>query len=71
MRSQGFGVAGPTYSMSTGPANLNSVRWFVWPFCGVLAASIIYVVVYLRNLSHRQPPTTPDAGDRDHNSAAD
>jgi hypothetical protein len=67
----GLGVAWPTYSMSTGPADLTSVRWFVWPFCGVLAGLIIYVVMYLRNLSHRQPPTTPCAGDRDHNSAAD
>ena len=33
----GLGVAWPTYSMSIGSANLTSVRWFVWPFCGVLA----------------------------------
>lgn len=58
-----LGVAWPTYSMSTGPANLASVRWFVWPFCVVLAALIIYVVMYLWNLSHRQLPPRPDVAD--------
>ena len=57
-----FGVAWPAYSMSTGPSDLASVRWFVWPFCVVLAALIVYVVAYLWNLSHRQLPPTPDVG---------
>jgi hypothetical protein len=53
----GVGVAWPMYVMSTGPTGLASVRWFIWPFSVVLAALIIYVVVYLFNLSRRQLPT--------------
>ena len=53
----GVGVAWPMYVMSTSPADLASVRWFIWPFCVVLAVLIIYVVVYLFNLSRRQLPT--------------
>ena len=53
----GIGVAWPAYVMSTGPTDLASVREFIWPFYAVLAVLIIYVVMYLFNLSRRKLPT--------------
>lgn len=61
----GVGVAWPMYVMSTGPTDLASVRWFVWPFCIVLAGLIIYVVVYMLSLSRRQLPSVGGTAEGD------
>ena len=65
----GVGVAWPMYVLSTGPTDLASVRWFIWPFCAVLTALILYVVVYLINLSRRQLPGAARTTDDDQTTA--
>jgi hypothetical protein len=46
-----LGVALPLWIMSQGPHDLNRVRWVFYPFAGSLAALIIYIVVYLVQLT--------------------
>jgi hypothetical protein len=57
------------FVMSRGPADLASVRWLVYPFVGALAALILYIVVYLAQLTNRKPPTV-SAGPRNADNAA-
>jgi len=46
-----LGVALPLWVMSQGPHDLAPVRWVFYPFAGSLAALIIYIVVYLVQLT--------------------
>lgn len=57
------GVALPVWKMSQGPADLGAVRWLVYPFGGALAVLLVYVVVYLAQLSRRKPPPIGTGGD--------
>lgn len=53
-----LGVALPLWVMSQGPRDLAAVRWVFYPFALSLAALIIYIVVYLAQLTlnkHDQP----------------
>jgi hypothetical protein len=49
-----LGVMLPLWVMSTGPRNLASVRWVLYPFIGSLAALIGYIVVYLVQLTRNK-----------------
>jgi hypothetical protein len=58
-----IGVAWPLYLMSIGPTRLASVWWIAWPFWGVLAALVLYVVWYMVSLSRRKAPQVEIATD--------
>lgn len=57
------GVGVPAWLMSEGPGNLGAVQWLVYPFAGALAALLIYIVVYLAQLTRRRAPSP--SGDED------
>jgi hypothetical protein len=46
-----LGVALPLWVMAEGPHDLVRVRWVFYPFAGSLAALIIYIVIYLVQLT--------------------
>jgi hypothetical protein len=53
-----LGVVVPLGVMATGPRDLAPVRWVLYPFIGSLVALIVYIVVYLVQLTrnkHDQP----------------
>jgi len=45
------GVALPLWAMSQGVQHLSSVQWMFWPFTAALALLVIYIVVYLAQLT--------------------
>ena len=50
-----LGVALPLWVMSQGPHDLAPVRWVFYPFALSLAALIVYIVVYLIQLTRNKP----------------
>jgi hypothetical protein len=56
-----LGVVLPVCVMATGPRDLAAVRWVLYPFLLSLAALIVYIVVYLVQLTRNEPdqPTAP------------
>ncbi len=59
------GVALPMWVMSRGPDDLARVRWLFYPFAGALAALIIYITVYLVQLTRRKPAPAAATADAD------
>jgi len=49
------GIVVPVWIMSDGPRNLAPVHWVRYPFLASLAALIVYIVVYLAQLTRRTP----------------
>lgn len=49
-----IGVALPAWLMAFGPTDLARVRWVFYPFAGGLAALMIYIVLYLVQLTRRR-----------------
>lgn len=48
------GVALPAWLMVYGPPDLSRVRWVLYPFTGGLAALLVYIVLYLVQLTRRR-----------------
>ena len=51
------GIGLPIWIMSRGPENLAAVQWVAWPFSVALAALLGYIVIYLRQLTRKDPAT--------------
>jgi hypothetical protein len=45
------GVVFPLWAMAQGVKHLSSVRWMFWPFTGTLVLLVVYMVVYLAQLT--------------------
>lgn len=48
------GVALPLWAMSLGVKHLASVQWMFWPFIAALVLLVVYIVVYLAQLTSRK-----------------
>lgn len=48
--------------MSRGPSDLAAVQWLVYPFGIAVTGLLIYIIVYLVQLTRRHPPSI-NAGD--------
>jgi hypothetical protein len=55
------GVALPLWAMSQGVKHLSSVQWMFWPFTAALAVLVLYIVVYLAQLTRREVTAGSDA----------
>lgn len=53
------GVAWPMLTMSTGPTTLTQVHWLIYPFTTALGVLLVYIVIYLWQLTSRNTPAPP------------